>query len=106
MVQNEIKKLRFINKPIALSIGILMNPVLFGIVFFVDAYNKTADSGTQITLLERTPFAYIYFWASAFLPLNPTDPTTHFLLAVVGNTVLYTFLSYFILSRLRSEKLK
>jgi hypothetical protein len=93
-----------LNIVIALLIGILMNPFLFAIVFFVDsAGGNVADSGAKGTLLERTPFAYVYFWAGAFLPDNPAYTEAELLLAVIGNTILYATLSYIVLSRLGSS---
>lgn len=88
------------NTVIALLIGILMNPILFAIVFIVDSAGNSVLKGT---LLERTPFAYIYFWAGAFLPDNPVYDEAKLWLIVIANTILYTALSYIVLSRSRSD---
>ena len=88
-----------LNIVIALLIGILMNPVLFAIVFIVDAARANVAKGT---LLERTPFAYIYLWAAAFLPDNPAYFEAKLWLVVIANTILYAALSYIVLSRLKS----
>lgn len=89
-------QLKALNIIIALLIGILTNPVLIAIVFIVDAAGGNVAKGT---LLDRTPFAYIYLWAGAFLPDDPAYYEAKTWLVVVSNTILYAALSYFALSR-------
>ena len=98
-------KRRFINKLIALLIGFLMNPVLLIAVFLADAHGgNIADSGAKGTLLERTSFAYIYFWSSVVVPDDPRYFEVELLLAVISNTILYTILSYIWLNYLDKAK--
>jgi hypothetical protein len=94
----------FKRKMWALLIGILMNPILFTIVLFVDS--PSSNEWLNKPLLERTPFAYIYFWSSVFLPGNPPDLGVELALAVISNTILYFLLSYFVLSLLGSDENK
>ncbi len=98
-------KRRFINKLIALLIGFLMNPVLLIAVFLADAHGgNIADSGAKGTLLERTSFAYIYFWSSVVVPDDSRYFEVELLLAVISNTILYTILSYIWLNYLDKAK--
>ena len=84
-----------------------MNPILFATVFFVDAAGgNIADSGAKGTLLERTPFAYVYFWPAAFLPDDPAYDGAELLLVIIGNTIFYSVFGYFILTCLRNGRNK
>jgi hypothetical protein len=102
----------FVNKEIAMEkifspfkkklwaflIGILMNPILFTIVLYVDS--APSNMWLNKPLLERTPFAYIFYWSSVFLPGNPPNLELELLLAIISNTILYFTLSYILLNRL------
>jgi hypothetical protein len=98
-------KSKFIKKTIALSIGLLMNPILLVIVYLVDS--PTSNEWLQgKALLERTPFSYTYFWSSVFLPGNPPNFSVAMLAAIISNTILYSVLIYTVLNCLWNEKIK
>src|SRR5437868_3406636 len=88
---------------IALTVGILMNPILLLIVFFVDSPHTSNVWLHGKPLLERTPFAYTFFWSSVFLPGNPPSFEMTMFAAFISNTTLYCVFSYFILSHLRNK---
>lgn len=58
----------FRNKVIALLIGIVMNPILLTIIVWADSPLSSNEWLHGKPLLERTPFAYVFFWAGAVLP--------------------------------------
>jgi hypothetical protein len=93
---------KFKNKIISLIVGILMNPILLVIIFLVDSPTSNVWLHGK-PLLERTPFAYTYFWSSVFLPGNPPAAEPAMLAAVITNTCLYFVLSYFILGQIRKK---
>ena len=95
-------KPRFKDHVIALTVGILMNPIVLLIVFFVDSPTSNVWLHGK-PLLERTPFAYTFFWSSIFLPGNPPSFDLVLWVAITSNTILYYFLTYFILNNLRKK---
>lgn len=99
-----LQKTKFRNIVIALLVGILMNPILLSIIIWVDS--PTSNEMYQKSLLERTPFAYVYFWAGAFLPDKPIYFGMELLFCVIGNTILYAVLSYFALTLLGTDQNK
>ena len=95
---------KFIKKT-ALSTWVLMNPILFLIVIWVDSPNSNEWLHGK-PLLERTPFAYSYFWSSAFLPGDPPNFELAMVTAIISNTILYSVLSYIVLNGLWKDSIK
>lgn len=79
---------------ISLLIGILINPLLFLVVVFVDVKGSDSDQGD---LLDRTPFAWTYFWSSIFINYR-SESFFSLVLAIITNTVMYFILSYVLLT--------
>jgi len=98
-------KSEFLKRTIALSIGVLVNPILFVIICLVDSPTSNEWLHGK-PLLERTPFAYTYFWSSVFLPGNPPNLGTAMLAAIISNTILYSVLSYIVLNLLWNDRIK
>ena len=103
MIQKLETEQRVINLIIAILLGLLMNPILIALVFVVDSPTSNEWLHGK-PLLERTPFAYTYFWSSVFLPGNPPNLKAAFLLAVISNTILYASLIYILLNYLVSRR--
>ncbi len=89
---------------ISLLIGILMNPILFAIVMWADSPLTSNEWLHGKPLLERTPFAYIFYWAYVFLPKTSDYFGMKFLFAVIGNTILYSLLSYILLTFFKRQQ--
>ena len=102
-MQNQQTKSKVIKKVIALAIGLLMNPFLLWIVFLVDSPTSNEWLHGK-SLLERTPFAYIYFWSSVILSGNPPSFELAILAAIISNTILYSGLIYFTLNLFRKRQ--
>lgn len=80
-----------------------MNPILLFITFWIDSPNSNVLFHGK-PLLERTPIAYAYFWSSTFLPGNPPTFEVAVSAAFISNTLLYSGLSYLIMSRLGKQQ--
>ena len=90
--------LNLISILLALASGVLITPVIFLIVVLTD----TGDS--MLPLLERHPFAWVFFWPELVLHLfSIKDSLTSLWLAFVFNVFIYSLMAYLILIK-RSVK--
>jgi|SRR4051794_15101706 hypothetical protein len=88
---------------ISVLVGILINPVLFILVVFADLFREGFDSSKPgVILLDRTPFAWFYFWSCIFLT-DHTNFEAAISLAVITNTILYFSLSYLLLRKIFTQ---
>lgn len=87
---------------LSLFFGMVITIGLFVLVLIVDI--TTANSSNGVILIERTPFAWIFFWSIIILS-DWTNFSDIFLTAVIANMFVFSTLAYIFMRRWEKKSL-